>query len=223
MALKKAKSAPEPIHCNACRQTTKHRLLKRVVDKGSDDEQGFNWQTAYEMLQCCGCDEVVLRRKYWFSENEEVEVTVFPAPASRWLPAWQWHLPPELSGLLREVYAALQAESLSLAMMGSRALIEMSMVKKVGDHGSFNLNLEAMEDGGYLSNKNRQYLAVALDAGNASSHRAHRPDVKEMNTVMDIAENLLHSLFVLEKQTTALKGSIPPRPPLVRQPARSKP
>jgi hypothetical protein len=29
---------------------------------------------------------------------------------------------------------------------------------------------------------------------------------------MDIVENLLHSLFVLEKQTTALKEGIPARP-----------
>jgi hypothetical protein len=87
------------------------------------------------------------------------------------------------------------------------------MIKKVGDYGSFPLNLKAMEDGGYLSSKNRQYLAVALDAGSASAHRAHRPGVQEMNTVMDIAENLLHSLFVLEKKTKALEATIPPRPP----------
>ena len=214
MVAKQVKPDLEPLHCNECRQTTKHQLLKLVVDKGNDDEQGFFWQTNYEMLQCCGCAAVVLRRKFWFSENEGVEVNVFPPPASRWLPEWQWQLPQEVRGLLKEVYAALQADSLSLAMMGSRALIETSMIKKVGDNGSFPANLKAMEDGGYLSSKNRQYLAVALDAGSAAAHRAHRPDVQDMNIVMDIAENLLHSLFVLEKKTKALEATIPPRPPI---------
>jgi hypothetical protein len=223
MAVKKAKSAPEPLHCHGCRQTTKHRLLKSAVDTGGDEEQGFYWRTTFEMLQCCGCAEVVLRRKHWFSEDPDVQVSVFPAPASRWLPEWQWHLPAEIRVLLKEVYASLQADGLALAMMGSRALIETSMVKKVGDHGNFDSNLQAMVYGGYLSNSNRQYLAVALDAGSASAHRAHRPCVTEMKTVMDIVENLLHSLFVLEKKTKTLAGTIPARPPVIKRLAKPKP
>lgn len=62
-----------------------------------------------------------------------------------------------------------------------------------------------------MSKANRKFLEVALDAGNAAAHRAHVPTTEQMNTVMDIVENLLHSLFVLEKPTTALKDAIPPR------------
>jgi hypothetical protein len=55
-------------------------------------------------------------------------------------------------------------------------------------------------------------LEVALDAGSASMHRAHRPTVKQMNTVMDIVENFLHSAFVLEETAPVLEAGIPARP-----------
>jgi len=199
-------------HCNGCRQTTNHRVLKSHVDTGSDDEQGFAWRTEYTMLECCGCNEVVLKREYWFSEDPGSVIAFFPPSASRWPPRWQWSLPTSIRLLLSEVYIALQANSLSLAMMGARAIIETAMITKVGDHGNFNSNLLAMEEAGHISKNNRKFLEVAVDAGSASAHRAHRPDAKQIDTVMDIVENLLHSLFVLEKQTTALKEGIPARP-----------
>jgi len=200
------------VHCNHCRRTTNHRVLKSCIHTGSDDEQGFWWRTAYDMLECCGCNEVVLRRNHHFSEDPDNEITFFPPPASRWLPQWRWSLPVPINSLLAEVYTALQADSLSLAMMGTRAIIETAMVRKVGDHGTFRNNLQAMEVDGHISKGNRKVLEVALDAGSAAAHRAHRPDARQMNTVMDIVENLLHSLFVLERQTKALQKEIPPRP-----------
>ncbi len=77
-------------------------------------------------------------------------------------------------------------------MMGARAVIETAIVDKVGDNGSFKDNLQALQDAGHLSKTNRKYLEVALDAGSASAHRAHSPTDKQMNTVMDIAENLIN-------------------------------
>src|SRR2546422_570812 len=49
-------------HCNGCRHTTNHRVLKSRNQSGSDEEQGFHWETQYDMLECCGCEEVTLRR-----------------------------------------------------------------------------------------------------------------------------------------------------------------
>ena len=118
-----------------------------------------------------------------------------------------------MDSLLKEIYTALQADSLTLAMMGARAVIEAAIIAKVEDHGTFKDNLQALEDAGHLSKTNREHLEVALDAGSASAHRAHRPNNDQMNTVMDIVENLLNSLFALEDATKALKAAIPPRPP----------
>ena len=197
------------IHCNLCRHYTRHRFVYKHDESGSDDETGVSWSNGYELFECCGCLEVVLRRTSWFSEYDRAQISYFPPRVSRWMPHWQWALPSETRALLTEVYTALQADSLILAMMGARALIETAMVKKVGDRGSFAKHLQAMVDGGFLSQNNREFLAVALDAGSASAHRAHVPDAPQLNTVIDIAENLLQSLFVLGEETRKLKRRFP--------------
>jgi hypothetical protein len=200
------------VHCNQCRQETNHELLKTVSVSESNDDEGIRWGNIYCMLQCCGCDSVVLRDEFWFSEHEHSKFTFFPPPASRWLPNWHGSLPVSIEGLLKEVYMALQADSLSLAMMGARAIIETAMIAKTSDQGSFTKNLAAMTTAGMLSRTNERFLEVALDAGSASMHRAHRPTAKQMNTVMDIVENFLHSAFVLEETAPVLEAGIPPRP-----------
>jgi hypothetical protein len=183
-----------------------------VTDKGSDIEQGFYWETIYDIFQCCGCDAVVLRRSHSFSENDGEVTTFYPPPISRWSPLWLWSIPADIRQLVIEVYIALQADSLSLAIMGARAVVEVAMINKVGDCGSFNQNLDAMEKQNYISRNNKEYLATALDAGSAAIHRGHRPDEDDLNRVMDIVENFLHSIYVLGGHAKQLKANTPPRP-----------
>ena len=97
-------------------------------------------------------------------------------------------------------------------MMGARALIDMVMVDQVGDSGSFGQNLKQLHDGGFVSVRNREFLDAAFDAGSAAAHRGHTPDVYEVNAVMDIVENLLHSFYVLPRMAQNLKAITPPRP-----------
>jgi hypothetical protein len=219
----------EKLHCNSCRITTKHILLITRSDGDSNEEYGYDWRTDYEVFECCGCSSVQLRRTYHFSEDPDSDVTFYPPHASRWLPKWQWSLPPDIRIVLAQIYAALQANSLALAMMGARTILDVAIIGTVGDHGRFADSLHAMRAKGYLSEKNCEFLEVVFDAGSASAHRAYHPDQEQMNTVMDIIENMLQSLYVLEKKAKSLKGVIPERPALVRPrtakaiPAESKP
>src|SRR5437016_5425803 len=71
MPSKKAKSIPERIYCNECQGKTVHRIVGTAYDGGTNDDTGYWWSTAFEMLQCGGCQEVVLRRTFSFSEDSE--------------------------------------------------------------------------------------------------------------------------------------------------------
>jgi hypothetical protein len=136
---------PEYTHCNECRSTTLHHNVGRVRHSGRDEESGIHWWKEFEMLQCGGCQEVVLRRRLGSSEDEGVEVKYFPPPASRHPPSWRYKLPPEFRLLLEEIYRSLDAENLSLPMMGTRTLIDLLIIKKVGDVGTFREKLNALE------------------------------------------------------------------------------
>ncbi len=209
------------LHCNDCHGNTLHTLVKRIRFTGENEEQGFHWSTTYDVFQCRGCEEVVLRKIFWFSEDPDAEETLFPPPVTRWLPKWQHKVPIAIRLLLGEVYNAMHSDSRSIAMMGARAIIETAMVSKVGDKRTFASHLKAMEAAGLLSKSAVTFLEVALDAGSASMHRAHRPSRQDLDTVMDIVENFLQSLFVLEKATKDLKASTPQRP--TKQVATAKP
>jgi len=206
-----------------------HKILFTIEKTGSEYE-GTSWIETFQMLECLGCDAVCFRKKTWFSEWDYYDYGIidgvytgtqlvpgikeeyFPPAVTRNLPVWEGKLPRAIRILLSETYMALHADSRRLAMMGARAIADMAIVEVIGDQGTFKNKLNQLVEKEYLSGKNQEYLEIALDAGNAASHRGHEVSVSEANTVMDIIENLLQSLFTLSSEAGDLRMRIPPRP-----------
>ena len=215
MAKDVSKTVLERVHCNRCRRKTRHRIAGTAIDEGTDWEEHVGeilWRTNFEMLQCCGCGEAVLRRTHSWSEDPDPDVRFFPPPLSRHPPRWTWNIPQNLKAVLDEVYHSLDANNLSLPMMGARSLLDMLIVEKVGDVGTFKQKLQKLQDAGFVAAKNVEVLEAALDVGNAAAHRGHAPKAAEMNAVMDIVENLLHAVYVLPGMAQGLKKTTPLRP-----------
>jgi hypothetical protein len=114
--------------------------------------------------------------------------------------------------VLDEIYRSLDANNSRLPMMGARTIVDMVMVEKVGDLGSFAAGLKALEKEGFVSPKNREVLEAVLDAGSAAAHRGHAAKMENVNTTMDIVENMLQAVYVLQDAAQKLKQSTPPRP-----------
>lgn len=208
---KKITKAP----CRACHRETNHTILASHELSKTEEVPGLGeiwWSRSYEMLACCGCDDsVLLRETSSWSEDPEPTSTYYPPPISRSLPNWRNKLPTKLRSLLREIYAALQADSRTLALMGARTLVDVAVLDKIGDVGTFQQKLEKMEQGGFVGRQNREFLAAALDAGNAAAHRGYSPNINQLNHVMDIVENLLQAVYVLHGAAEELKKSTPQR------------
>jgi hypothetical protein len=206
----------ERVHCNGCHRDTKHQVIAERIQKGSeehgDEEDPFviSWENRYTLLECLGCETIVLRRTSWFSEADGEDVTYFPPRISRQLPAWTSNLPRDQRRLIKEVYAALHADSATLAIMGARALVDMVMNQSVGDIGGFAAKMAEMKKRGLISERNARILDAALHAGHAAAHRGHRPDDNQVSQVMDIVENLLQTQ-VLDEAAGELKAVIPKR------------
>ncbi len=216
MADDSTETTIERIHCNDCRQKTRHALLHQVVERDLEElEDGptLRWTIESDTLQCCGRGHVTLRRSS-FHDFAPAQVTIqyFPPPVSRHPPSWQFAetLPDEMRSVMGEVYQSLDANNHRLPMMGARTLIDMLMVDKVGDVGTFDAKLKKLEGLGVISSRNREVLAAALDVGSAAAHRGHAPKTDEVNAVMDIVENLLHAVYVLPKMAEDLKKTTPP-------------
>jgi hypothetical protein len=201
--------------CNDCGRETKHFVLKSHSTSVEDEEQGLSWHTRFDLLECCGCEFISLKRTFSFSEYERDQIEYFPPPISRREPNWGSHFllraPSEVQELLSEVYSALHANQRSLATMGARALLDMVIVDKVGDVGRFDQKLDALEKSNFVSKGQREILETALEAGNAATHRGHRPSLEALNVVMDIVENVLQQIYVLPFAAEELKKKIPER------------
>ena len=201
-------------HCNLCSNITKQFVLaRREVDK-SDEIEEYGTITAwdrYELLECGGCESVSMRHTSYHEFDDGETVVNYPPKVTRKRPPWIWELPGELLNILRQVYTALDASSMALAVMGARTLIDLLLTDKVGDIGTFADKLNALERTGMIGKNNRAFLEAALEAGNAAAHRGHNPRSADVEAVMDIVENVLHAAYFLESQAEQLKRTTPPR------------
>jgi Domain of unknown function (DUF4145) len=203
----------EWVHCNYCLHPTKHSVLSEHNRKQVEKHSGYDiwWNTRYTLFTCLGCESITLRRELTCSEwDDGFEIEFSPPQVSRQLPKWRDELPKEIRDLMTEVYTALHSDSRRLALMGARTLIDMFVLDKIGDVGTFKEKLQALIQRGYLGSQQESVLNVALEAGNAASHRGYQPSSEDLNHVIDIVENLLQS-YALEKASNSVKGKIPTR------------
>jgi hypothetical protein len=214
---KRNKKAAEWLFCNECHKETLHDLLKQVSDTTVKEvEFGAGepswWETTNQMFECRGCKAVLLHRIMDSSELADPMFRFFPPRVARTKPEWLDEIPYDLQRLLEEIYKCLDADTRALPMMGARAVLDWMIVEIVGDVGSFEKKLKALEEGRHISRKGREILEAALDAGSAAVHRGYAPSGKRVQSVMDIVENLIHSIYVLGKVAVEIKKSTPPRP-----------
>jgi len=216
-------------HCNECLGERNHEILYAKEKYFGGDEQGPDFFTKHELLKCLGCERIVYRVSEWndmerdADNNYIVSYQYYPPAISRAYPQWLSYLHHlgyvEKDGaeyiyiyhILKEIYIGLQNDSIRLATLGIRALLENIMVHKVGDNGSFKKNLDEFEKQGYISHSQNTILNFVLEIGHATMHRAHSPSKADLTTCIDITENLIATIFIHTREATRLSKKIPPR------------
>ena len=147
----------------------------------------------------------------------KVHLDLYSHRQSRRIPDWiiraidRLVIPEPVLALVQEIYAALHQQLFVLASMGSRSLIEQIMKDKVGDQGPFAQTLKKFISEGYMGLQQKIQLEAALEMGHATIHRGFAPIRTELETVLDIAEGLIASVYVHPRNTFSLHERIPPR------------
>lgn len=214
-------------NCNKCGGDRNADVRGTYAVPGTDGE--VSWQTVMEILECRGCSGMSVRRRYWFSEWENVfedpstgrlvrdmpeEITYWPAKQSRARPEWRDRLPDgNLRQVMEEVYVAIDHGMAVLAAIGARTLLDRAMLLKVRDQkNGFRGKLDAMVVAGHMLPEEKDKFLVIADAGSAAAHRAHVPDEKTLDSVLSAVEALLHRLYVLPGEVNLVEASTPKRP-----------
>jgi len=223
--------APETVtvsaHCDGCGGDRKS--LKKATHTNSGDDEGVSWSETYEILECCGCGKMSVRRIFWLSEWDNIdqdpvtgkprlirgeEITCWPPVTKRKQPEWSKKLQDDiLRQVMAEVYQALNGGLIVLSSIGTRTLLDRAMFLCIGDpKGGFQGKLKLMLDNGHVGKDELDILGTITDAGSAAAHRGFAPSAETLHTIVDTVENFLHREFVLKLAAKKVKDATPPRP-----------
>jgi Domain of unknown function (DUF4145) len=213
-------------HCNTCQRETNHDTLYEKRDAGDvdiGDGCAIDWGEHWRVVQCRGCESVSLRHDSWNSEvydekgRPELTTTYFPPRTFREPPRWMSAdvfdqiCPAEINRLMKELYVCLQNDCCASSAMLTRAILERTMIHNVGDQGSFEKNLTAFEQAGFIGKKQKAVVESMLEAGHASMHRAFIPKRADIVTLVDLLEGLLEVVYFQRQQADDLKRRVPRR------------
>jgi hypothetical protein len=163
----------------------------------------------YKMSKCLGCEKMNFSAYRRTNPTEsDILIQQYPSKQIRKIPIWITYLPIKYIDLMIEIYTSLNSGHSKLPLMGARTVLDIYIVDKIGDIGTFKAKLEKLLSENIISKSSKELLAVALEYGHATIHRAYQANINEINGVLDIIENLLHNEALVEK-SKLLKKSIP--------------
>ena len=181
----------------------------------------------YQIVRCRGCEYI----SFLLSEHRPWEPAPridarYPRAIIRRAPSWinvnmpmtiaqyardyvdgdevKGLVPEVIRHLMREVYEAVHNNSRRLAAMGIRTVLDIVFHDKVKDIGGFDKKLLELQKAGYLSLRQAGTLDTVLEVGHAAIHRGWEPSNDDINTSLDIAENLIAALYLHEPAAARL-------------------
>ena len=200
------------IFCHSCGKRTNHSVLAKEEIKSHPDED-FHYGENHIFAKCNGCDALTYAIETW-SEDDwnphtgEMESTwkTYPRGATERKPIDDEHeLPAKIRAIYREVVGAMNAQLPVLAGIGLRAVIE-AICKDQGIKGN---NLEKLIDGlatsGVLSKAQADILHSHRFLGNVAAHEIVSAQPRELVAAIEIAENILKTIYVLPSLSKQIK------------------
>lgn len=215
----------EPIktNCYNCDRETVQDILFQDHEIGPREivfrtEEGDKSESAWEVVaniwvvsKCRGCERINFKHILRHSPERETDQTFyFPRKPIRRVPNWIVKLPVKYVEILQEIYVSLNEQLFILSLTGIRTLLDIYMVNKIGDSGSFKQKLNKLAAAGIITTSKATVLGTTIDAGNASAHRGYKPDKDTLFQILDIVENLLQSEIV-DRAAEQIRQKIPPR------------
>jgi hypothetical protein len=154
---------------------------------------GIQIQHSYRVLECITCKAVSVAHKMSEPSGWNHPVVYYPPPMTRrQLRLGDLHA----DQLLEEIYGAARHGHYRLAAMGIRSLLEQIMAARIGESGTLRHKLNALYENKHISLVQRDNLDHMLEAGNATIHRNFHPSKDDMDTLLDLTESVLNSLYI---------------------------
>jgi len=191
--------------CASCDRDTWHSVVHSHVES----EYEYRADTAYQIVQCCGCRTVSFRKvisdyeaAYPISEDEwEVpeDVTCYPSILKGHRELQDvWDLPDTVREIYTQSIQAIKDNSNILAGIGLRATIEAICNDRSIAGKTLDKRIDALAKGGLISQKDSERLHAIRFMGNDAAHEIKKADPKNLLIALRIIEHLLVNIYILD-------------------------
>jgi hypothetical protein len=212
-----SKSTKVKVLCQTCKHPTNHEILfsKNTHDQTEDGD--IQWWGSYQVIKCCGCDEISFRRTSECTEDidpytgnlEAIEV-LYPSRTDGRPPIEGYeNFPSKTRRIYSEMLKALNHNALILAAIGLRALIESICIEQKTKSKVLAKSIDELADSGLLSKKQVDFLHAHRFMGNVAAHEVVSPKATELVAALDIAETLLKTIYILPEVAEIMSPKSP--------------
>lgn len=198
-------------YCRSCGQTTNHNILAEKQE-GYRGDYDFDYDQAYQIIECLGCDTKSFRDVFEEVENafqigeDEWEIptsiTVYPRfiRNHRSLDG-EDYLPYTVGQIYKEVLLAFQEEAHILAGLGLRGTVEAVCIDLNITGRDLEVKISKLATAGYISRKDAERLHGIRFMGNDAAHKIKKPNTIQLSAALKIVEHMLSSVYIIEEQT----------------------
>jgi hypothetical protein len=205
-------------HCPNCGPDIWADVECEFEDNWSDPESGIWGEDKHRILRCRGCERVYFQTSAVFSEDHPSSrptITHWPPPERRKSPRWLIQLigiDTVLYSVTQQTYSALNEDLSILNTIGARTIFDRSAeMLGVDANLTFPQKLDSLVQLGKIGADERNALNVLTEAGSAAAHRAWRPRLEQLETIIDVIEGFLHRSFFVHDAAKDLAQEIPAR------------
>ena len=200
------------IFCHQCGKYTNHNILAKEEIR-SVPEEDCDWGENHLFAKCAGCDAMTYAIESWteFDWDPQTGDTksswkTYPrGEAERKTIDKVNDLPVKVRAIYNEVIGAMNSQLPVLSGIGLRALIEAIC----RDQGIQEDTLQKLIDGlatkGILSTAQAAILHTHRFLGNVAAHDITPAQPRELVAALEIAENVLRTIYILPKLSQQVK------------------
>jgi len=196
--------------CERCSNETKHIVRQSIDTHDASPDGDIHVNNSFQIVECAGCRWLSFRHSWTSSEDVEYyddgygqaidHVHVFPARLARSKPLeHDYYLPPGVKGIYVEAHLALRNAQPILAGIGIRALIEAVCAHKGANQPTLEKRIDGLVTLGVLTKEAAKILHGTRLLGNKAAHEVRPPTDDELMAAMQVAHNLLDSVYIIPK------------------------
>ncbi len=202
-------------HCDTCNGNTKHEIEGKHLFQ-SNPNSDYHYGIEHSIAKCRGCDTISFRLVEYDYEaaypNEEEDwiipqkVENFPGPSKSRLDTR--HVPETVRNIFNETCQAFSSGSYTLAGIGFRATIEAICNDLSISGKELSTRINALSSRGFISKKDSSRLHSIRFMGNDAAHDIKKPSIINLQAALTIAEHLLTTVYILDKEASGKLESI---------------